>query len=112
MIEKYAMHYRTSYNLSRGGCDENIEGYIALAISILARVSPDEAFKRLNNAWKPKPQRWTKELVMDIHNMRIDGESWGKIGKKLGRSPTYLQKKYSELCPFYDLVPVIDVRHE
>ena len=63
------------------------EGYMALMVSILRKVTVEQAFMILdgkNPSTKIKPRTWTQADFREIEQYRSQGYSWNDIGEMFG----------------------------
>ena len=60
--------------------DITADGWMALCISILRGLPPDEAFRLLDDPTRRNLQ-WTPELLAEVEEMRKSGMSWNDIAK-------------------------------
>ena len=80
--------------------DITADGWMALCISILRGVPPDEAFRLLDDPTRRNLQ-WTPELLAEVEEMRKSGMSWSDIAKvyqvhKASICKSYLRHKSKE----------------
>ena len=74
----------------------NIENYAALLMSIVRRISPEQAFQILNrNDCNIKTKRrLTHEDYEQIHARRLAGETWNEISVTYNKTANSLRQSY------------------
>ena len=74
------------------------EGWIALYICILASVSPEKAFRILENPETAgRYRQWTEEDVKFIEKSRKAGIQWSEIGKKFSMGAKSVCSAYYQI---------------
>lgn len=72
----------------------NFENYAALLVSIIRRVSPEEAFMLLNPDTTKRKRKWTKEDFMEVQKRKTAGETWSEIAITYGKTANALRQSY------------------
>ena len=74
----------------------NIENYAALLISIVRRISPEQAFAILNRNDRniKTKRRLTHEDYEQIRMRRLAGETWNEISVTYGKTANSLRQSY------------------
>lgn len=66
------------------------ENYMALCVSILAGVNPEEAFKRLSGRAKKSEEKrnkkWSETEIIIMRLLREKGNTWDEVGRQYGIS--------------------------
>ena len=71
------------------------EAYMALFVSIIKEVSPEEAMRLMEGKKPKKYRKWTAEDYEYIEFLRAEGKTWKQIGQDFGVATTCVQRNYS-----------------
>lgn len=74
--------------------DPTADGWMALCISVLRGVPPDEAFKMLEDP-RRKKIKWTPEMFGEVEEMREQGMTWGEIAELYNVHKTSICRLYN-----------------